>query len=188
MNERPIRPIRPGGQLSASEINRALQRIDKTSDFAGPGVSDEMGQVIIDNPQPLKTNVRILSGSNPYAWEEVRQLEDTSTIGTGSWIATGILSGTVDSNPLVERNGETGADAGDIYEATFDSGPSGIGRWYFNMGGGVAGEFEPCLDDALPAATAAYKMVVQHDEDHCFRTVEVEECEFPMDLYGGTLP
>jgi|SRR6185436_536555 len=189
MNERPIRPIRPGGQLSASEINRALQRIDKTSDFAGPGISDEMNQVIIDNPQPLKTNARILSMPDPpdgrYAWEEVRQLEDTATIGTGSWIATGILSGTVDSNPLVERNGETTANVGDIYEVTFDSGPGGIGRWYFNVGG-PGSEFDPCLDEALPAATAAYKIVVQHDGDHCLRVVEVEECTEPVDIFGGT--
>lgn len=186
MNERPLRPLRPGGQISATEINRALQRIDKTSDFGGPGISDEFNQILIDNPQVLKTNVRILSGSNPYAWEEVRQLEDTSTIGAGSWIATGILSGTVDSNPLVERNGETTAEAGKIYEATFDSGPGGVGRWYFNVGGGASGDFDPCLDEALPDATTTYKVVVQQTADNCLRVIEVGECEAPFDMFGGT--
>lgn len=143
MNERPIRPIRPGGQISAREFNRAMEKIDETGDFGGPGFSDEFGQILQNPPaKQVRTNVRILSGSNPYAWEEVNQLPDNT------WIATGLLSGDINSNPLFERNGDTAIAADNIYEAVFVGMIDGTGRWLFN-GGGTAAASNPQFFPAI---------------------------------------
>lgn len=184
MNERPVKPIRPGGQISASEVNRAMDRLDGLSDFSGSDISstDEFGNVILKTTIPPRTNIRILSGANPYVWEEVYLDTD------GIWNATGVRSGTLTETPAYERTGAPTVAAGTVADAAFDAGPSGGGRWLFNVGGpGASSEFDPCLDDTLPVASGSYKVVVQQT-NKCLATIEAAECTSPMDLYGGTLP
>lgn len=140
MNERPTRPVRPGGQLSASELNRLFARNDSLSDFSGDGIgsSDEMGNVTLTSLAPKRTTIRILSGTNPYAWEEVYLKTDLT------WEVTGVRNGTVDATPAVERSGAMDVGPGTVREAVFDPGADGIGRWLFTLGGGgiPSGEFD----------------------------------------------
>jgi len=154
VNERDVQPIRPGGQLSAGEFNRAMSRLDNLADFSGNdiGSSDELGQLLLNTTTPHKTNIRIISGTNPYVWEEVYQEPDNAT-----WLPTNARSGTLTELPAIERNGEDDVEPGTVWEGTYEPGPSGAGRWMFNAccgGVGPTGPTGPGGGDTGPAGPA----------------------------------
>jgi hypothetical protein len=116
-----------------------MDRLESVSDMAvgkNSGVSDEFGQFLIYDESAPKTTIRILSGSNPYAWEEVRQKDD------GSWEATGIRAGTTTSSPAYERTGNSEVSSGAVVEAQMATDPAGEPRWLF-ASPNPAGSFFP---------------------------------------------
>lgn len=141
MFDRSTSPLRPGEPISAREINRALAKFDDSCDIGGAGVttSNEFGGLFVSPITQARINLRILSGSNPYAWEEVRQLDD------GTWEANGGLEGTEDYQPAYERNGNTSVAADTVAEAVAApaTADGGSPRWLFSSpatsGGGGGG-------------------------------------------------
>jgi hypothetical protein len=165
MNERPTPSIRPGGKISASEFNRAMDRLDVLSDFSGSdvGSSEIFGSINLKTNIPPTTNIRILSGTNPYAWEEVYLDDDETT-----WIKTGVRSGTLTETPAIERTGVGSVAANTIAEAVFDAGPDGGGRWLFSVGGGGGGNTLCGWGLIVPGYDAAKLNPVFIDASGCF--------------------
>ncbi len=166
MNDRPLRPIRPGGHISASEFNRAMDRLDQL-DFSGGGATDELGQVQLFDQTAPRITIKILSGSNPYDWEEVYQS------AAGVWTATGNRSGTATSQPAVERTGNAGIPTGTIVEAVYTVGPDGDGQWQFTL--------PSVASVAAPTLSYAWQSIQTADFNADVRKA------YPIDQSGGTV-
>jgi hypothetical protein len=110
----------------------AMEAAEGAIDISGSPLpaSNEFNQPIYGEDGNPRAYGKILSGTNPYAWEEVAEDE------TGAWYATGVRSGTVDVWPAREVNDIDNVEADTIVELQFQLNGDGLGEWVFTAPAG----------------------------------------------------
>lgn len=117
----------PGEPVSRRDLRDVALGVSNLYDqFALSGIErdDTLGSPLLRVPKQQILNIRILSGTNPYAWEGVFPADLD-----GNWNSDGSSAGTVDVSPAIERQGRTDIKAQTVVEATLDE---ALGVWFFD--------------------------------------------------------
>src|SRR5262245_47655416 len=132
MAERPFKRMKQGpleGQLSAAELNRQQQAIERASRAAAAGLIGSDAEIAggFFSGDPESITIRILSGNNPYAWEQVQRIPGATANDPETWEAL-TNTGTTTDLPAYEADNNVNVPAGTIVRAW----PDNVnGRYWF---------------------------------------------------------
>lgn len=121
MYHRAFKPLKPTDrQISARNLNRAIGYASARLDFGpGSGGSDGPAEQSVSAEPREGFEIKITSGSNPYAWTQVVRNDDA---GSSQDYAETNNFGTTTECPAFERGGNTTVAANTIVWAEIDAG------------------------------------------------------------------
>ena len=138
---KPFIPLRPSGQISAREENRAKAALEQFGRSESGGWLSESFETPFhwqNNPEPPHIEIEITGGTNPYSWREVvRSGDESGSSRALAWQSANARVGTTTKLPAFERGGATDVPVGQVFEAVYHP-PREC--YLFSFGGGLAGD------------------------------------------------
>jgi hypothetical protein len=130
----PLDPIKPGQPVSRSNLNDAVERINKGVGVVATGanVSNEFGEQIVNVPREDIIHIKITETGVGGWHSAVHVILDTDG---ETWVETSLRTFTKDGTPAIERNGGS-APVGSVVEAILADTPPGSCQ--FDFAGGPA--------------------------------------------------